>query len=171
MLSGHAHQPNMYGIKFFQFMTINAGCLFSQGSTVWGVLHFSHLLYEAYDAPEAMTVINRHLITISPFQQPRKQVRATHVWKIVSTITLWILWKYRCKRRYNSIIPLLSHILSELWGSLLAVVLGQYDNMPDSSEVVFKNKKRLLHLWRKLPLLIISSQGRMWKYYHPQSLA
>ena len=59
------------------FLTINAGCLFSWGSTVWGVLHSSLLLYEADDAPEAMTVINRHLIIVSPFQQPRKQMHAT----------------------------------------------------------------------------------------------
>ena len=101
-------------------MTINAGCLFSWGSTIWGVLHSSLLLYEVDDAPEATTVINRHLIIVSPFQQPRKQMRATHVWKIVSTITLWILWMYHCKRRYDSIIPLLSYILLELWKSLLA---------------------------------------------------
>ena len=139
-------------------------------NNVWGVLHSNLLLYEADDALEAMTVINRHLITVSPFQQPRKQMRATHVWKIVSTITLWILWKYRCKRRYDSIIPLLSDILPELWGSLLAVVRGQYDNMPGSSEVVLKNRKKLLQLWRKLPLFTISSQGPIWKYHHPWSL-
>ena len=80
------------------FLTINEGYLFSWGSTVWGVLHSSLMLYEADDAPEAMTV--RHLIIVSPFQQPRKQMHVAHV----STITLWILWKYHCKRRYDSMI-------------------------------------------------------------------
>ena len=55
---------------------------------VWGVLHSSLLLYETDDATEAMTVINRHLIIVSPFQQPHKEMRATHVWKILSTVTL-----------------------------------------------------------------------------------
>ena len=126
------------------FLTINVGCLFSWGSTVWGVLHSSLLLYEADDALEAKTVINRHLISVSLFQQPRKQMCVAHVWKTVSTITLWTLWKYRCKRRYDSIIPLLSDILPELWESLLAVVRGQYDNMSGSSEVVLKKRKKLL---------------------------
>ena len=44
-------------------------------------------------------------------------------------VTLWILWKYRCKRQYDSIIPLLSYILPELWENLLAVVFGQYDTI------------------------------------------
>ena len=114
------------------------------GSTVWGVLHSSVFLYEADDAPEAMTAIKRHLVSISPFQQPRKKMHATHVWKTISTITLWILWKYCCKRRYDSIIPLPSDILLELWESLLAVVRGQYDNMSGSSEVVLKKRKKLL---------------------------
>ena len=117
-----------------------------------GVLHSSLLLYEADDTPEATTVINKHLSFVSPFQQPRKQMHATHVWKAICTVTLWILWKYRCKRRYNySIIPLLSDILSELWESLLAVVCGQYDNMLGSSEVVLKKRKKILQLWRMLP--------------------
>ena len=93
-----------------------------------------------------------HLISVSPFQQPRKQMHATHVWKAICAVTLWILWKYRCKRWYNySIIPLLSDILSELWESLLAVVCGQYDNMLGSSEVVLKKRKKILQLWRMLP--------------------
>ena len=81
------------------FLTINAGCLFSWGSTVWGVLHSSLLLYEADDAPEAMSPHFNNLVS---------KTRATHVWKTISTITLW---KYdRCKRRHVSIISLLSNI-------------------------------------------------------------
>ena len=52
----------------------------------------SLFLYEVYDAPKAMTVINKHLSSVFPFQQPRKQMRATHVWKTISMVTLWILW-------------------------------------------------------------------------------
>ena len=91
----------------------------------------------------------------------------TQIWKTVSTVTLWTLWKYRCKRRYDSIVPLLSDILLELWDNLLAVVRGQYDNMSGPSEVVLKKRKKLLQLWRKLPLFTISSQGPIWKYHHP----
>ena len=54
------------------------------------VFQSTFLLYEPDDALEAMTVINIHLITVSPFQQPHKQMCATHVWKTISTITLWI---------------------------------------------------------------------------------
>ena len=115
---------------------------------------------------EAMTVINRHLISVSPFQQPGKQMCATHVWKTVSKVTLWILWKYRCKRRYDSIISLLSDILPELWESLLDIVRGKYDNMSGSSEVVLKKRKKVLQLWRKLPLFTVSSQGLVSKYHH-----
>ena len=63
------------------FLTINGGYLFSWGSMVWRVLHSNLFLYEVDDAPEAMTVINMHLISVSPLQQPRKQMCATHVWK------------------------------------------------------------------------------------------
>ena len=59
--------------------------------------------------------------------------------------TLWIIWKYRCKRQYDSITPRLSNILSDLWESLWAVVRGQYDIMHGFSEVVLKKRKRNIH--------------------------
>ena len=135
-----------------------------------GVLHSNILLYRADDAPEAITIIDRHLIYVSLSQQPRKPMRAIHLWKTISMVTLWILWKYHCKRRYDSIIPLLLDILQELWENLLAVVRGQYDNMSGSLEVVLKKRNKLLQLWRKLPMFTISSHGLTWKYHHPWSL-
>ena len=58
--------------------------------------------------------------------------------------TLWILRKYCCKTRYDSIIPPLSYILPELWESLLAVVRGQYDTTHGSSEIVLKKRKKYI---------------------------
>ena len=81
--------------------------------------------------------------------------------------TISLAGKYRCKKRYDSIVPLLSDILLELWYNLLAVVRGQYDNMSGPSEVVLKKRKKLLQLWRKLPLFTISSHGPIWRYHHP----
>ena len=106
-LLSYSLAQHVWNIAISLFLTINAVFLFSWGSTVFGVLHSNLLLYKVDDAPKAMTVINQHLILVPPFQQPRKQLYATHVWKTVSTVTLWILWKYHCKRRYDSIIPLL----------------------------------------------------------------
>ena len=42
--------------------------------------------------------------------------------------------------------------------------------MPGSSEIVLKKRKKLLQLWRKLPLFTVSSKGLIWKYHHPWSL-
>ena len=95
------------------------------------LLHSSLLLYEVDDALEAMAVINKHLIIVSPFQQPRKQMHAAHVWKIVSIVTLWILWKYCRKRLYESIIPPLRYIVGNM-----EELIGGCDNMLGSSEVV-----------------------------------
>ena len=90
---------------------------------------FILILYEADDALEDKTIINRHLISVSPSQQPWKQMRATHVWKTVSTITLWTLWKYRCKRQYNSIIPFLLDVFPELWESFIGGSVWALGNM------------------------------------------
>ena len=66
------------------FLMINVGFLFSWGEIMWGVLHSSLMLYEADDVHKAMMVHNRILISVSPFQQPRKQVRSVRVWRTVT---------------------------------------------------------------------------------------
>ena len=70
-------------------------------------------------------------------------MHTTHVWKTISTVTFSILWKYRCKRQYDSITPLPSNILPELWESLSVVVCWQYDNMSALSKVVLKKRKNI----------------------------
>ena len=80
---------------------------------MWGVLHSSLMLCEANDVNEAMTIHNRRLIVVSPFQQPQKQVRSVQIWKTVSTITLWVLWKYQCNRLYDGVDIDLSDVLFE----------------------------------------------------------
>ena len=46
----------------------------------------------------------------------------------------------------------LSDVLFETWENLLAVVCGNYDNMQVSPDAVNKKRKKLLHLWKKLPM-------------------
>ena len=70
----------------------------------------------------------------------------------MTTITLWALWKCRCNQLYDATNLGLSYVLLEIWEKLLAVVRGQYDNMDGSPENHNKRRKKLLHLWRKLPL-------------------
>ena len=106
------------------FLTINVGCRFSWGSAMWGVLHSILMLYEENDVHEAMAIHNRILILVSPFQQPRKQVRSVQIWKTVTSVTLWALWKCRCNRLYDVANLRLLDVLLEIWENLLAVVRG-----------------------------------------------
>ena len=103
--------------------------------------------------------VNRRLILVNPFQQPQKHVRSAQIWKTMTTIMLWALWKCRCNWRYNAIYQCLSDVLREIWENLVAVVRGQYENMQGSPETVNKRKKKLLHLWKKLPLSMSQLKG------------
>ena len=153
------------------FLTINVGCLFSWGAAVWGILHSSLMLYEADDVQEAMTVHNRRLISVTPFQQPRKQMRSVQIWKTVTTITLWVLWKCRCSRLYDAAKFGIPEVLFEIWETLLTVVRGQYDNMSGSPENILKKRMKLLHLWRKVPLFVMTNQRPQWNYHLPWTLS
>ena len=79
-------------------------------------------------------------------------------------VKLWVLWKCGCGRLYDAanLGPL--DVLLEIWETLLTVVHGQYDNMYGSAENAHKRRTKLLHLWRKLPFFVVSSQGPQWNY-------
>ena len=113
-------------------------------------------------------VHNRRLILVSPFPQPWKQVWSAQVWKTMTTITLWALW---CNRLYDVVDQCLLDVLLEIWENLLVVVHNQYDNMQGSPEIVNKRRKKLLHLWKKLPLFTESTQGPQWHYQLPWTLS
>ena len=93
-----------------------------------GVLHSSPMLYEVNDVHEAMSINNRILVLVSPFQQPRKHVWPIQIWKTMNTITLWH------NRLCDATNIHLSYVLLEIWENLLVVVRGQYDNMHGSIE-------------------------------------
>ena len=144
------------------FLTINVGCLFSWGATIWGVLHSNSMLYEANHVHEAMLVYNKILISVSLFQQPWRHVRSVHVWKTMITVTLWTFLKCRCNQLYDASNIGLLDVLLKIWEKLLAVVRSQYDY--GASENVNKRRDKLRHLWRKLPLFVVLDQGPQWNY-------
>mgnify|MGYP006997893081 CR=1 FL=1 len=136
---------------------------------MWGVLHSSLMLYEANNVVcVTMMVHNRRLILANPFQQLRKQVWSVQVWKTMTTITLWALWKCRCNRLYDAADQRLSNVLLEIWENLPTIVHDQYDNMRGSPKIVNKRRKMLLHLWKKLPMFTESTQ---WHYQLPWTLS
>ena len=118
-----------------------------------------------------MIVHNRILILVSPFQQPGKQVRSIQVWKTMTMVMLWALWKCRCNRLNDATDLHLSDVLVEIWENLLTVVHGQYDNMHGSLENVNKRRKKVLQLWRKLPVFVVSEEGPQWNYRLPWTLS
>ena len=106
-----------------------------------------------------------------PHQLPRKQVGSVEVWKPVTNVMLWAFWKCQCSRLYDAAYIHLSDVLLEIWENLLVVVRGQYDNMWGSPKTVNKRRKKLLHLWKKLPLFTESTQGPQWHYQLPWTLS
>ena len=55
--------------------------------------------------------------------------------------------------------------------NLLVLVRGQYDNMQGSLDNVNKRRKKLLYLWKKLPLFTMSTQEPQWQYRLPWNLS
>ena len=126
---------------------------------VWSIYH------------KAMMVHNRRLILVSPFQQPRKHMRSIHIWKTVTTVTLWVLWKCRCSRLYDATNLGSLDVLLEIWETLLTVVCGHYDNMYGSPKLFIREGQSIFTYGGSCPLFVVLDQGPQWNYRVPWTLS
>ena len=58
------------------------------------------------------------------------------VLELVSPITLWILWKQRCRRVFSNQTAQPTMLLQEIWSESVATLKSQYDSLKGGSDGV-----------------------------------
>ena len=60
--------------------------------------------------------------------------KSQDVLELVSPITLWILWKQRCRRVFSNQSAHPTMLLQEIWSEIVATLKSQYDGLKGGSE-------------------------------------
>ena len=72
---------------------IQANCVITWGAARWGILEGNWLLYEKDDIMETFYIVPPHIQMVQPFLFDRLQFRDDIIWKTISSILMWVIWK------------------------------------------------------------------------------
>ena len=57
------------------------------------------------------------------------QTDKPQIWQLVSTITIWYIWKARCLKVFQNVTKRHAQIISGIWIEIVANVRGSLDNL------------------------------------------
>ena len=89
------------------------------------------------------------------------------VLELVSPITLWILWKQRCRRVFFNQIVQPIVLMQEIWSEVVATLKSQYDGLKDDSDGVERQRLAFIQQWSSSPFIESMGIHIRWTYHVP----
>ena len=94
----------------------------------------------------------------------------SYVWQIVSSLSLWILWKGRCSKLYNDENAHVVDQVKSFWELLVHTVKGDYDNSKGSGNTTNQKRRRIRRVWSSIPIMLDAGADVRWNYVPPRWL-
>ena len=92
------------------------------------------------------------------------------VLELVSPITLWILWKQRCRRVFSNQTAQPTMLLQEIWSESVATLKSQYDSLKGGSDGVERQRIAFIQQWSSSPFLESVDIHIRWNYHVPTGI-
>ena len=81
---------------------IHANCVVTWGAVRWGILEGQLLLYEKEDIVEAFYIVPPLIQMVQPFISDNLQFRDDIIWKTITSILMWVIWKAQCTSIFDN---------------------------------------------------------------------
>ena len=95
--------------------------------------------YESTHASHVFRFSYGHLsLTSFPSSIPWFRIKNLVIWRTITSLDLWIIWKARCDYVFNNVHIHLNSMLIEFWMLFVHTLRGQYDDMQCSDEVLWQ---------------------------------
>ena len=104
------------------------------------------LLYEKEDIVEAFHIVPPHIQMVQPFISDSLQFRDDIIWKRISSILMWVIWKAPCTLIFDNATQDDSVIIVEFWLILIHTLRGQYESFTGNVDVIFKKQMHFKRL-------------------------
>ena len=92
------------------------------------------------------------------------------VLELVSPITLWILWKQRCRRVFSNQTAHPTRLMQEIWSEIVATLKSQYDGLKGDSDGVERQRIAFIQQWSSSPFLELVGIHIRWNYRVPSGI-
>ena len=86
---------------------IHANFVITWGGVKWYILERQLLLYEKEDIVESFHIVLPLVQMVQPFLFDKLQIRDGIIWKTISSILIWAIWKWRCTSVHGHVIYIL----------------------------------------------------------------
>ena len=96
--------------------------------------------------------------------------KSQEVLELVSPITLWILWKQRCRRVFSNQIAHPTRLLQEIWSETVATLKSQYDGLKGDSDGVERQRIAFIQQWSSSPFLESVGIHIRWNHCIPTGI-
>ena len=139
------------------------GTVFSVFWCIWGYKVYSPgvrwcgpeaLVYDSdYQSRAFYLQQHRHLMLtfLHPFSHQEEMEGCILLWELLSSTTMWVIWKYRCVKVFDNKTTAPVEAIKEIWSIIIHTLKGQYDNIKGHSEAAEKQRRNFHDLWRHGP--------------------
>ena len=146
---------------------IHANCVVTWGAVRWGILEGQLLLYEKEDIVEAFHIVPHHIQMVQPFISDSLQFRDDIIWKTISSVLMWVIWKARCASIFDNVTQDVAVIIAEFWLLLVHTLRGQYESFTGNADAIFKKQTHFKRIWTSMLIFREDGDHISWMYTVP----
>ena len=156
--------------RILRIMTyVVTDCTLSWGMAMWSTLQPMVLSYEM-ESVDKVICINRGILSSMPMQHigvVRYDKEMQPLWEILSSITMWHIWKARCARVLGNRATHNVVSVREIWLDIVLTLRGQFDSLQGDSDRSYLQRLSFIKRWKKSPFLVVSNGSPQWCYRPP----
>ena len=144
--------------------------IFTWGAVLWGRLDNQMTFYHHHYSSLTLRVRSLQVYSTSTPLQGIKFFSRSHVWQVVSSLALWVLWKARCSKLYSDENIHVVDQVKSFWDLLVHTVKGEYDSYKGSGHTTNKKRMRIRKVWSSIPIMFNEAADVKWNYVPPRWL-
>ena len=127
--------------------------------------------YESMHASHVFQFSNGDIyLTSFPSFIPRFRTKNLVIWRTITSLALWTIWKMRCEAVFNNVHIHLSNMIIEFWLLFVHTIRGQYDDLQGSTDAQRQHQVDFKKWWRGFHLFLDMTTGMKWNYAIPPFL-
>ena len=116
--------------------------------------------YESRHASHVFHFSHGHLyLTSFPSSIRRFRIEILVIWRIITSLALWIIWTMRCDVVFNNAHIYLHTMLIEFWMLFVHTIRGQYDDLQGLTDILWQRQVAFKKRWQGLHLFSYTTFG------------
>ena len=104
---------------------------------------------------------------VQPFISDSLQFRDDIIWKTISSIVMWVIWKARCTSIFDNTTQDFYVIIAEFWLLLIHTLHGQYECFTGNVDAIFRKQMHFKRLWDSMLIFREDRDHIIWMYIVP----